>query len=179
MKMSDKIKYMVIGAAIALIGFGFGSLIGGIDAHDDTTHFDSIVVKNIIATEFIAVGKAKEASVVIGTNEKGGTINISNKGGEHLVRLGIGYGGTIIVKSDEGEGEIRLIGNQYDGGAMTAESNDGKGIMSLSAGNGFISVWNEAGQVILEAENLGVGGDGGAVFVSGKDGIRRQLATMK
>ncbi len=33
MKRSDKIKYMVIGAAIALIGFGLGSLIGGIIVH--------------------------------------------------------------------------------------------------------------------------------------------------
>ena len=103
MKTSDQIKYMVIGTTISLISFGIGSLVGGIDAQGDTTYFNSIVAREIVATDFIAVGEPGGSSVRLNTNEGGGTIHVPDKTGKNGIRLGTtGEGGIIIVESDEG-----------------------------------------------------------------------------
>ena len=44
MKLSDKFKYMIVGAVIALTGFGVGSLVTGIDAQSQVGIFDTVTV---------------------------------------------------------------------------------------------------------------------------------------
>ena len=173
MGLSDKIKYMFYGAVIALIGFFVGSLVTSINAHEDGV-FGTIRAERILASEFIGVGDSKKAHAMIFTQENGGEIFLTDKNGEPRINLAVTEsGGVIVVKSNEGEGIVRLHGNLFGGGMMSGDSNDGNGIFSLSAGR-WISVKQEKSQVSLETIGMG-----GSVKVQDSYGVERQLATEK
>lgn len=79
MKVSDKIKYMVIGAVIALVGFGSSTLVTGINAQGNLTQFDVIHARQIIATDWVAVGDSNGSSIILRATEHGGDMRILNK----------------------------------------------------------------------------------------------------
>ena len=173
MRISDKIKYMFYGAVIALIGFFAGSLVISINANEDGV-FDTIHAERIVASKFIGVGDPKKSHAIIKTQENGAEIFLTDKKGEVRVQLAITEsGGVIVVKSNEGEGSVRLYGNSFGGGMMSGHSNEGNGVFSLSAGR-WIWVKNEDGQVTLETIGLG-----GRVRVQDINGVNRQLATER
>ena len=177
MKVSDKIKYMVIGAVIALVGFGLGTLVTGINAQDNLTHYDAIHANKIVATEWIAVGDAEGSSILLGATEHGGDIRIYNKEHEEKISLYITeHGGSIYVSSNKGKGYVSVNGDLFDGGMVSAGSNDGEGIFSLSSGGGWIFVKKKRGGVYL---NSPVGSlqsnSAGSLYVTDEDGRRHQV----
>ena len=176
MKLSVKLGYMIVGAAIALTGFGIGSLVTSIDARDEFASFDTIYAAKVIATDFIAVGEPDAKAVLIQAIKpkgQGGLIRIFNADGVEVVSLLAGESGGIVgVSPNEGEGYARLDGNVGDGGLISAKSNDGKGHISLTSGLGSISAITEKGSVRINYP-------AGTVFVTNSDGVIRHLAIVK
>ena len=176
MKLSGKIKYMCFGGVIALVGFGIGSLLTGIDAQNNVAQFDSISARNIVVTDFIAIGDSKGSRVLIAPKEHGGSISVLDKDGDPLISLLVDEsGGVITIVSGIDKGNISLRSDNLEGGVMSAESSDGKTYIMIASGIPFIEMQSEYGRAAM-AVDLTLGG---IVEVERKDGVLRKFATQK
>ena len=174
MKLSDKVKYMIIGAVIGLSGFGLGSLVTGIDAQNNIATFDSIYAKKIVATDFIGVGDPEGSRVAISTGEHGGIVQVYNQNGNNCLDFFIDeHGGNINVTPGKGKGGIFL--NNTLGGTLIARSRNGKDGVSFTAGVPGLTVRGEYGEVNLSAFTL----FGGNVTVTDMSGTEYRLMKGK
>ena len=175
MKLSDKVRYMIIGAAIALSGFGLGSLVTGIDAENNIATFDSIYAKKIVATDFIGVGDPEGSRVAISNREHGGAVQIYNNNGDNCLNFFIDeLGGNISVTPSDGKGGI-FLSNMFGPGTLIATSSNGKGSISFTTDIPGLMVRGEHGKVNLSAFTV----FGGNVTVTDMSGTEYKLMKEK
>ena len=148
MKLSDKFKYMIIGAVIALTGFGVGSLVTGIDAQNQVGIFDTVYVKKLRVSDEIKVGGFDAMpEVVIGRTDLGGAVIVYEKDGISTAGMQImETGGHVSVSAKDGQGWVTLHIAEGNGSIQLVDKNDDKGLMlTVVDGEGSIFKIDKSG----------------------------------
>ena len=143
-KLSEKVKYMALGALIAFAGFMLGSTTQGIEAQSESKVIDKLVVGELDVQRSIRVmGNTGLAQVSIDSSKVGGRIHLYNKNWEPLITLGILENGmpSIGVKDEKGGGMAALgidknkgygvvhVADTYRQAKVVMGAPDGKGLV--------------------------------------------------
>lgn len=127
--LHKKVKYMVLGALIALAGFMLGSVTKGIEAQSEEDRFD-VIDGTLFVTKGIFVGDVAKQSGILITSEGGGSVGIMHEGNiinimgvtpeGHSVttlRSRDGKGGIVLKVPTNSDGMVSTIdkyGKEYD-----------------------------------------------------------------
>lgn len=152
MKLSEKLGYMIVGAVIALAGFGLGSFFTGSDVERKTEAQSEVIeelgVKRLVVRESVTVGSpTKGAVVMIEANSNEGFFRIFGKDGAGAVGLEVADGvGSVEVFSDKMRGVARISSNKGSGEIMVIDKESSGGVMiTTNEGNGNVHVTNRFG----------------------------------
>ena len=191
-KNLEKLVYMVLGAALALSGYMFGTLnSGNVDAQVQPAVMDKIVCKQleVVNSRGQTIAVIGEEARVLGTsvlrvydgvrqfpvidllynNVDGGYLRVvDNDGKAGVVLRNDTKGGTVGVFGKGGIYGI-LLGNDADGGTVEILGKDGKSavVLNIDEAGGRVDVLDKGGRKGVFLANNAVGG---AVGVRGKDG---------
>ena len=153
-KLSEKMKYMALGALIALSGFMLGSFNDGTDAQSRTQMIDELAVKTLyVFDEIIVVDSTqvnKKAVVLINYDENGGQIKTYSKRSEK---------GHASMGVDQNGGQMRIYPNTGNSGAAITTTDDMKTSLTIfpKQGRGTVSLGTHLGN--------------GVMWVNSKDGV--------
>ena len=150
--MSEKVKYMFIGAMIALTSFMLGNINIPTDAQNEVRVIDELIVRKLIALESLAVVDNQGIPVAfMEANDFGGILYLGNKKGNTLVSMGIAEGNGGVIVHSKGEEASVVIGFGTENGknvaGVTAFTKNGKGtsFMGVRDGNGLVSAGSKEG----------------------------------
>lgn len=149
--LRDKLKYMALGALIALGGLVFGNISEDTDAESESKTIDELTVQEVTVLKNITlIADNGEQKVVIFSNEHGGKVMCLGPGGERAIAgavLEIGEsGGVVGVRGGEGGGASLSVG--AEGGRVTIVSVSGTGAaaMNIVEGNGVVYTRDRFGE---------------------------------
>lgn len=143
-KLSEKVKYIALGALIALAGFMLGSMTKGLEAQSESKVIDKLVVGELDVQRSIrVVGATGLAQVSIDSSETGGQIHLYNINWEPLITLAILKNGmpSVGVRSEKGGGMAALgidkakgygivqVADKYRQAHVVMGAPDGKGLV--------------------------------------------------
>ncbi len=121
-QLHEKVKYMVLGALIALAGFMLGSITKGIEAQSEDAKFD-VIEGTLFVTQGIFVGDVVKRSGVLITSEGGGSVGIMHE--DNIINImGVTPEGHSVttLRSRDGKGGIVLkVPNNSDGVISTLD----------------------------------------------------------
>lgn len=121
-QLHEKVKYMALGALIALVGFVLGSMTKGINAQSEDAKFE-VIEGTLFVTDGIFVGDVVSRSGVHISSEGGGSVAIMDEG-ELLNIMGVTPEGhsVMTLRSRNGKGGIVLKApNNSDGVVYTLD----------------------------------------------------------
>ena len=118
-QLHEKVKYMALGALIAVVGFILGSMTKGIDAQSEDPNFQ-VIDGTLFVTKGIFVGDVVKESGVHISSDGGGSVSIMDEG-ESLNIMGV---------TPEGHSVSTLRSRDGQGGIVLKVPNDGDGVIS-------------------------------------------------
>ncbi len=153
LRLREKLKYMALGALIALAGFVLGNMNENTEAQSGSETIDELIVRRLTVLEDITViADNGEPRVIISVDENGGRVSCYGLGGIRApagAGLQIGkLGGIVGVTGKQGNAGASLtIGTE--GGGVTIFSAAGKGgaALSIVEGNGVVFTRDRFGNV--------------------------------
>ena len=106
-RLGEKVKYMALGALVALISFIFGCINGAKDGQSIAGTVDELTVKTLIVRDKIVVTDGGPVyDVVITKGEYGGVVAVSDKKAQGRAAMMVGMnGGEMHVFPKEGNGK--------------------------------------------------------------------------
>ena len=164
-KSEEKVKYMFWGALLVFVAFVLGCM-RNIPTHPDHLDVQSLIVRDrIIVTDNLG-----NPVVGISQNENGGIVAIHGKGGEGgiIMRIDTEGGemsilpkrgnGSVVIKTADGDGTLRVKSNegsditlvfQSGDGALVIRGKDGKSGagLGISEGQGFGYISDRGGEI--------------------------------
>lgn len=153
LRLREKLKYMALGALIALAGFVLGNMNENTEAQSGSETIDALTVRKLTVLEDITViADNGEPRVIISSDENGGRVSCYGLGGIRApagAGLQIGkLGGIVGVTGRKGNAGASLtIGTE--GGGVTIFSAAGKGgaALSIVEGDGVVFTRDRLGNV--------------------------------
>ena len=153
LRLREKLKYMALGALIALAGFVLGNMNENTEAQSGSETIDELTVQRLTVLEDLTViADNGEPRVIISADANGGRVSCYGLGGIGApagAGLQIGkLGGIVGVTGKQGNAGASLtIGTE--GGGVTIFSAAGKGgaALSIVEGNGVVFTRDRFGNV--------------------------------
>ena len=150
-RLSEKLKYMALGALIALGGLVFGNINKDTEAEPESEKINALIVRELTVLKDIAViADDGEHKVVISSNENGGRVLCLGPGGKRAVAgaaLRIGeMGGVVDVRGRKGGSAGLSV--TTDGGSVTILpiSGNGSAAMNIVNGDGVVFTRDRFGE---------------------------------
>ncbi len=165
-KKLEKIMYMGIGAAIALISFSLGNM------HRDTANAqgEGPILDRIRCRQLEIVNPVGDKAVVLGTYEDGGVVRVLGKDGGEIVLSIDGNGGSVIVNGKDGNLGVAL-GIREDGGSVGVGKDGNLGVvLGIREDGGSVAIFNKGGKIVGTLR--GHDGGGGVLQTMDKHGYR-------
>lgn len=149
-KLSEKLKYMALGALIAIAGFMFGNLHSDTEAQSGFETIDKLTVRRLVVTERIVVENDRgDIQILVSADDSGGAIIVCNKDGKNSISLGFfsptepvvsvtgvgGAGSASLFISEKGNGTV-IANDKYKEATVILTTLDGEGSVSTSDRNG-------------------------------------------
>ena len=149
--LRDKLKYMALGALIALGGLVFGNINNDTDAQSESKTIDELTVQQLtVLKDITVIADDGEHKVVIFSNENGGKVMCLGPGGKDAIAgavLEIGEsGGVVGVRGGKGGSAGLSVGTE--GGRVTIVSASGTGAaaMNIVDGDGVVYTRDRFGE---------------------------------
>ena len=149
--LRDKLKYMALGALIALGGLVFGNINEDTEAESESKTIDELTVQEVtVLKDITLIADNGEPRVVIFSNENGGKVMCLGPGGKRAIAgavLEIGEsGGVVGVRGGEGGSASLSVG--AEGGRVTIVSASGTGgaAMNIVEGDGVVYTRDRFGE---------------------------------
>ena len=147
-RLREKLKYMALGALIALTGFVLGNMNKDTEAQSGSETIDRLTVRDLVVLKGIRVmNDDNEHQVIITWDEDGGRVTTYSPIGK--AGLGVGkHGGYLRVTDVEGEGGAQVT-MEEDGGSVMIFSSNGTGGVALDfyEGNGVVYTRDSLGNI--------------------------------
>ena len=149
--LRDKLKYMALGALIALGGLVFGNINEDTEAESESKTIDELTVQELtVLKDITLIADNGEQKVVIFSNENGGKVMCLGPGGKRAIAgavLEIGEsGGVVGVRGGESGSASLSVG--AEGGRVTIVSASGTGgaAMNIVEGDGVVYTRDRFGE---------------------------------
>ena len=152
-KLREKLKYMALGALIALTGFVLGNMNKDTEAQSGSETIDELTVRKLTVLEDITViADNGEPRVVISWDENGGRVSCYGLGGIRAAAgagLQIGkLGGIVGVTGRKGSAGASLtIGTEGGGVTIFPVAGKGGAALSIVEGDGVVFTRDRFGNV--------------------------------
>ena len=141
-KLSEKMKYIAVGAMIACAVFLLGSLDNDIGAQFESGRFDELIVRKLIVREeilFVDVDQNPQITIYTRGKHRGITI-YGPEESDAMIGIGVNENGGHVGVSRALNGSADISVNK-DGGNLTLTSNkDAKILLSTNEGKGRITL---------------------------------------
>ncbi len=148
-RLSEKVKYMALGALITLAGFVLGDMNENTEAQSGSETINELTVRNMVVLEDIRVlNDDNMPQVVITWDEDGGNVSTHSPRGH--AAFGVGEeGGLIQVANAEGKIGAQVTMNE-NGGIVVVRSTNGPGgaALAIYEGDGVVYTKDRRGNII-------------------------------
>ena len=141
MNFKQKLTYMLIGSLFTLAGYFFASLGGSALQTTHAQQNEKEVIDEIVCRKIKIVNETGKLRAVVGYNDNGGLVVISNNEGRRVVDLSVTQGSTHLGIVG-GEGEVSIYRNAGDPRVKPIRT---VSLGTDSYGNGTVEVYNKAG----------------------------------
>lgn len=148
LRLREKLKYMALGALIALAGFVLGNMNENTEAQLGSEAIGELTVRDLVVLKGIRVmNDDNEHQVVITWDEDGGRVTTHSSIGK--AGLGVGkHGGYLRVTDVEGEGGAQVTMEEDGGSVMIFSANGTGGVaLDLYEGNGVVYTRDSLGNI--------------------------------
>lgn len=166
-RLSEKLKYMVLGSLLTLAGFMFGNMSSDTEAQLGSETINELTVRELTVLKDIKISSnSGDSLVLISSDEEGGIIATnSNSGDPRVLIRSDSNGGQVFVVDSSGRGAARLAVTEK-GGTVSTRGEGKAGVIIRAGGEGEgVSVFGTDGKL---AVSLGITEDGGMVATDGK-----------
>ena len=147
-RLREKLKYMALGALIALTGFVLGNMNKDTEAQSGSETIEKLTVRDLIVLKGIRVmNDDNERQVIITWDEEGGRVTTYSPIGK--AGLGVGkHGGYLRVSDVEGNGGAQVTMEEKGGSVMIFSANGAGGVaLALYEGGGVVYTRDKLGNI--------------------------------